>query len=91
MTLFWIDTYAKPTNIVLRELEKGVGSWYESSTKDTWILQDNDNQLDFHVKLMPRCQTVKCDKTIPSWTVVSNNLLFIVQSMVGKAPPAPKN
>jgi hypothetical protein len=90
MTLFWIDTYAKPTNIVLRELEKGVGSWYESSTKDTWILQDNDNQLDFHVKLMPRCQTVKCDKTIPSWTVVSNNHLFIVQSIVGKAPPAPK-
>jgi hypothetical protein len=53
MTLFWIDTYAKPTDIVLRELEKGVGSWYESSTKGTWILQDNENQLDFHVQLLP--------------------------------------
>ena len=30
MTLFWIDTYAKPTEIVLRELESGEGLWYMS-------------------------------------------------------------
>jgi hypothetical protein len=28
MILFWIDTYAKPTEIVLRELERGEGLWY---------------------------------------------------------------
>jgi hypothetical protein len=34
MKLFWIDTYAKPTEIVLRELERDVGLWYESTQYD---------------------------------------------------------
>jgi hypothetical protein len=89
MTLFWIDTYAKPTEIVMRELERGVGNWYESSTKDTFILQDNEHQLDFHVKLMPRCQNMKCDKTISTWTVVSNDHLFVIKDVIGPVPPAP--
>ncbi|KZR97980.1 Uncharacterized protein APZ42_006844, partial [Daphnia magna] len=73
LTLFWIDTYGKPTDIATRQLEKGVGFWYESSTNGTWILQDDSKQLDFHVRLTPRCQTMKCDKknrqldlTVPS-------------------------
>jgi hypothetical protein len=76
MTLFWIDTYAKPTEIVLRELESGEGLWYESTTKDNMILLDKANQVDFHVQWLPRCQNVKCDKNQSEWTVVNNHHLF---------------
>ncbi|KZS13810.1 Uncharacterized protein APZ42_021201 [Daphnia magna] len=58
LTLFWIDTYGKPTDIAIRQLEKGVRFWYESSTNGTWILQDDSKQLDFHARLTLRCQTV---------------------------------
>jgi hypothetical protein len=44
MTLFWMDTYAKPTEIVLRELESGEGLWYESTTKENMILLDKAKQ-----------------------------------------------
>ncbi|KAK4014071.1 hypothetical protein OUZ56_026617 [Daphnia magna] len=83
LTLFWIDTYGKPTDIVIRQLEKGVGFWYESSTNGTWILQDDSKQLDFHVRLTSRCQTVKCDKKIDSWTVIGDNHLFIIKYPLG--------
>ncbi|KZS00346.1 Uncharacterized protein APZ42_003371, partial [Daphnia magna] len=64
LKLFWIDTYGKPTDIAIRQLEKGVGFWYESSTNGTWILQDDSKQLDFHVRLTSRCQTISTsDKT----------------------------
>ncbi|KZR97830.1 Uncharacterized protein APZ42_007079 [Daphnia magna] len=62
LTLFWIDTHGKLTDIAIRQLEKGVGFWYESSTNGTWILQDDSKQLDFHARLTQRFQTVKCEK-----------------------------
>ena len=86
LTLFWIDTYAKSTEISSRQLEKGVGYWYESSTNGTWILQDDSKQLDFHVRLMTRCQTVKCDKKIESWTIVGDNNLFIIKYPLSPGP-----
>lgn len=49
LTLFWIATYEKQTDIVSQELEKGIGFLFESSMNGTWILQDDSKQLDFHV------------------------------------------
>jgi hypothetical protein len=82
MKLFWIDTYAKPTEIVLRELESGEGLWYESTTKDNMILLDKANQVDFHVQWLPRCQNVKCDKNQSEWTVVNNHHLFVKRKVI---------
>ncbi|KZS05600.1 Uncharacterized protein APZ42_031171, partial [Daphnia magna] len=85
LTLFWIDTYGKPTDTAIRQLEKGVGFWYESSTNGTSILQDDSKQLDFNVQLTPRCQTVKCDIKIDSWTVIGDNHLFIIKYPLGSS------
>ncbi|KAK4007672.1 hypothetical protein OUZ56_012825 [Daphnia magna] len=85
VTLFWIDTYGKPTDISIRQLDKGVGFWYESSTNGTWILEDDSKQLDFHVRLTSRCQTLKCDKKIDSWTVIGDNHLFNIKYPLGSS------
>ncbi|KAK4013943.1 hypothetical protein OUZ56_026491 [Daphnia magna] len=63
--------------------EKGVGFWEGGAL----ILQDDSNQLDFfnHVRLMPRCQIVKGDKKIESWTVIGENHLFIIKYPLGSA------
>ncbi|KZS01617.1 Uncharacterized protein APZ42_001675, partial [Daphnia magna] len=92
LTLFWIDTYEKPTDIAIRQLEKGVVFWYESSMNGTWILQDDskhsipsfikdivakrNDPLDINIRQNARIQYLE-DAAIRH----ENKLIRVIQSM----------
>ena len=62
-----------------RQLEKGTGIMYNSSTPDVYRLDDATKQLGFHLKSMPRCRSrYHCESILPSYGVIGEDHLFVV-------------
>ena len=79
LTLIWDSTYTTRLDADYRQLEKGTGIVYNSSTPDVYRLDDATKQLGFHLKSMPRCRSrYHCESILPSYGVIGEDHLFVV-------------
>lgn len=79
LTLIWDSTYTTKMDASPRQLEKGTGIMYNSSTPGVFRLDDESKQLGFHMSLEPRCRSrINCDSLLPSYSVIGEKQLFVV-------------
>ncbi len=91
LTLIWDPTYTTKLEFAPRLLEKGTGVFYNSSTPGTYRLDDESQQLGFHIRYEPRCHTprTKCEQKIQSYAVVGEPHLFVVVESINGSKSKP--
>ncbi|KAK4007041.1 hypothetical protein OUZ56_012196 [Daphnia magna] len=81
LTLVWNTTYTHHTVPINRLVESGVGTQRRQMEEaKSFRLQDDDNQLDFHLILRPPCLPLEhnCTNRTSAYDVVSQPKLYIL-------------
>ncbi|KAK4010439.1 hypothetical protein OUZ56_019582 [Daphnia magna] len=77
LTIIWDITVATAFDNTPRLVSSGEGALIKTSTPGTFRLEDEKQQLAFHIKPEGRCLTTACRHKNESFTVIGDEHLFI--------------
>jgi hypothetical protein len=83
MTIIWDAVDADHTAYAPRLLTQGWGTITQTSMAETFKLEDDDNQLSYHITHTERCLVLPCDFTNNKFTVAGDKHLFIMILQLG--------
>jgi hypothetical protein len=83
MTIIWDAVDADRTAHAPRLLTQGWGTITQTSVAETFKLEDDDNQLSYHITHTERCLVLPCDFTNNTFTVAGDKHLFIMILQLG--------
>ena len=78
MTIIWNAVDADRTAHAPRLLTQGWGTVTQTSVAETFKLEDDDNQLSYHITHTDRCLVLPCDFTNNTFTVAGDKHLSIM-------------